>query len=152
MSYTMGASYNDIVLATSPGGSLEEWSIGTSIDVFEFFNNAGGDGSYKDTNNTTLQIALYLFWGQANHSGTRAPLDSWWHVKDVTPGGSTSGMLWSGESYVYTYSDDFSDPNDEYPAIATALYRQAVVPLPATGWLFMSALLGLVGRKQLLRR
>jgi len=40
----------------------------------------------------------------------------------------------------------------EYAWYSVSLSRPSVVPIPAAGWLFMSALIGLIGKKRLSRR
>lgn len=69
--------------------------------------------------------------------------------------------------YAWNYGQPGSDRTEVHPDLAMALdtgwtgygaivYAQftesAVVPLPAAGWLFITALVGLVGKKRLSRR
>lgn len=59
-----------------------------------------------------------------------------------------SGRGWDSAALsIWTISND--DTSSSY---ASFLVAPAAVPVPAAGWLFMTALLGLVGKKRLARR
>ena len=66
--------------------------------------------------------------------------------------------VYRGTSNIYQDADDSinslystRDDTDASPTIGSFLVTTAV-PVPAAGWLFMSALIGLVGKKRLTRR
>ena len=139
LSFTNNLSYDYVASQTGVGGQFEGWSLATASQIFQFFDSAGGDGSYGDNNNQIVTNTLYPLWGQMPYSGS----SSWFHFQDVTPGFGTSGMVISSTSSVTVYNDNFSSPDSAYFNIGTALVRTSVVPVPAAVCLFGSALAGL---------
>ncbi len=123
LSFTEAMSYEQVLLETEAGGDFEGWVIATYDDVIGFFNNAGGDDDYSDTNNQALLANIYPLWGQMPYFENT----SWFFVEDLTPNMSTSGVIIWAESNV-TYSTGFTDFNESNDNIATALYRPTSVP------------------------
>lgn len=142
LSFTDNMSYESVLAETALGGTLEGWTIATHLDVYEFFDNAGGDGDYSDTNNASVFFTLYPLWGQMPYFNNT----SWFYVEDLALNSSTSGkIVWANSSV--EYSQGFTDFNEYNKNIGAALYRTSTVPEPSALAIFALGILGLASRR-----
>ena len=156
--------------------SGDGWRLATNTEMAALFN-AFNFGSTFDTNeNTTQEVSLYdsaYSFGVANEfialfGDTYAgfnydygdPLESSAALFGIDPNQDgyynfavvtdeydlVSGQLQPGRAAMY---DDYRLATFSYSYLGVALVQVTQVPLPASGWLFMSGLTGLMIRKRL---
>ena len=151
LSATQGQSYNEVLAAIGPGGSLAGWSVASAAQVSTFFDNAGGTPPYDSPNASFPPPWIPMLtglWG-----------DGYFLTSDLLNDGlrgggriaytricfkicGSAGVAWIAGP------DDVGTPDSEArPDLAVALYRDPVnpVPIPAAAWLFGTALVGFVG-------
>lgn len=119
-----GATY----INASPGSSIR-----STVDI----GDVTSSNSYKS-------IDAYY--------GTRSECAGWTCHAFVQ---ARDGAAWIHGDYGYdpdTNSVGLTQPHLVYTSYASFLVAPAAVPVPAAGWLFMTALVGLVGKKRLARR
>ncbi|MBU2894401.1 PEP-CTERM sorting domain-containing protein [Colwellia sp. D2M02] len=152
LSETVNYSYNDILIQLQAGGDFYGWELATFDNVFELFDNAGGDSAYKtathSTSNNVMNAILQPLFGYTN-----AVNQTWFHVKDFTPGGVTSGfILYEGTGRVSKHKDGYSHAYMEYDFVGTALRRistqqQVSIPEPSTITILVLGMIGLASRR-----
>jgi hypothetical protein len=152
LSETVNYSYNDMLIQLQAGGDFAGWELATFENVFELFDNSGGDSAYKtathSTSNSAMNAMLQPLFGY-----TSVVNQTWFHVKDFTPGGVTSGfILYEGTGMVSNHKDGYSHANKQYDFVGTALRRisteqQVSIPEPSTIAIFALGIIGLASRQ-----
>lgn len=120
-----GPTYTNVLTGTRPYSTVDGY------EVIYTRSNSRISALYGGEDECGPQLAC---WGQVYEYGTMVSQDSTvgWDATDGSPLSYLSGVV-----------------NED---IASFLVAPAAVPVPAAGWLFMSALVGLVGKKRLARR
>jgi len=153
LTVTVNTSYNTITLQFGSGGTYEGWALATHAQISVMFDHAGGSGTYTGTSashNIMFDNGLLDLWG-STQSGTGL-IAGKFLADEAT--GAPPGTHWVGTALdhadaaindsVDLITQSWTDTNAS-PAIAPALVRTSVVPVPAAVWLFGSGLLGLIG-------
>lgn len=157
---TINRSRNEVASQLLPEGEFYGWSYASLDQVHQFFDNAGGNGEYRTTNNTVENAwvpAVVDVWGATYFDDTAFQSrfftgDTWAptsfnHVVVGHIGYSTINGTPLEDAYVSTLhaaaSKDWADPY-----WGSALVRVAEVPIPSTMLLFASAILALLGSKR----
>ena len=141
---TQSLSYNELVVATGPGGAFEEYRLATVAEVDTLFIAAGLPAS---GNETTDFAAVNALIGLVGSTSTQDGFLEAFGIT-ATPGISSGHRVVSLDYFTrdplslyglfngLTYGDSFG------PDIAGGwLVRPTVVPLPPAAWLFGAALL-----------
>ena len=136
------------------GGQFDGWSYASTIQIQFFISNAGGTipmSGWSSANNGVVAPLLNLW-------GTTQPFAESWLINGTFILGNPSVTVLSDDPNQSQHlSQDFISLNQttiaasgSSPTYGSALLRSSssVVPLPASGWLFITALVGLVGKKQ----
>ncbi len=146
-------SYDDIVNnQLGVTGDFSGWSIASLGTVHNLFDNAGGDGTYRSNNFTSTNAVMNNTL--TNLFTITEGTNSWFHVVDSIPGGSTSGVILSTAGNVNQYvGGGYSISAAAYTFIGTALYRTTSngnsneVPEPSTLAIFAIGIMGLASRR-----
>ncbi len=141
-----------MLIQLQAGGDFAGWELATFENVFELFDNSGGNSAYKtathSTSNSAMNAMLQPLFGY-----TSVVNQTWFHVKDFTPGGVTSGfILYEGTGMVSNHKDEYSHANKQYGFVGTALRRisteqQVSIPEPSTIAIFALGIIGLASRQ-----
>lgn len=180
LSVTAGMSYDQVMAEMGPGGMFEGWTYATRTDLATLWDAFGGDSSHYmgwSTENNGLFDAIAPLQGDlfCEHDGCLEGQGfSHWITADIATAADVAADIHSPhtvvegqrvvasmfdlwywaepayEDYVQLTQLTMLDSKGDIE-VGSALYRAAVVPVPAAVWLFGSGLLGLVGvarRKQ----
>ena len=152
---SIGLSYNFVTSQMGAGGQFDGWSYASTIQIQFFVSNAGG----------TIPMSG---WSSANDGVVAPLLNLWGTTQPFAESRLINGTFILGNPSVTILSDDPNQsqhltqdfislnettivPSGSSPIYGSALVRSSssVVPLPASVWLFISALVGLAGKKRL---
>lgn len=145
---TTDLSYDYISSQFGSGGEFEGYRYANESDINTFFANAGALGPFNgnSSDNQAGLTTLFDLWGETQSYPTSqnayfltADLldpESVWH--------GTIQLSDANGSYINTH---YISQALDYPhfQIGSALIKPTALPVPASAWLFGSALMGLVG-------
>ena len=162
LGYTKGFSYDYVSSGFSdPGSAFFGWQYADTGQVSQFFDNAGGSGTYTGLNPAHNPVAsdLLSLWGSlyaipgyssSSHFITAESTDVDRHNTGIIVDYETGSDL-----IALSYSDILNNASNV--SMGSALIRVSgsvsSVPIPAAAWLFGSGLIALIGvarRKQAL--
>lgn len=159
----------------------EGWGLASNSDMAKLFNDFNFGHTFDSDENTQeyhitgtsdapspiteADVQFVALFGSTFHSGSLPdPLlwtgaifgqdsdgDGYYnraYVQDDWTHGTEDGYYQG----IASIDSDFIERDVSYDFLGVALVRPSAVPLPAAGWLFISALVGLVGKKRLSRR
>ena len=147
---TVGLSYNDVVAQLGVGGQFQGWSYADVFDIQLLWQNAGGSipmSGWSGANNGVVTPLLNA-WGR-----TRTFDEA--RVIHETFFGSNLGIAIASDDPGQSNSltQDFMSlnettiaPGGSSPIIGSALIRSSI-PEPSGGWLAVSLVGGLLGRR-----
>lgn len=155
---TAGLSYDYVASQFGVGGEFEGWRFATIYEVSRFFDAFGGYshngqyGSGHDDANYKLFESIAPKWGDlaCEQSGcVKGSGQSRFFTGDVQYGyGRITGTQYGAWEPDYAIvAPDYGSYTGASIYYGSALVRSGVppIPVPATAWLFGSALLGLIG-------
>lgn len=174
---TAGLSHDYVSSQLGAGGQFEGWQYATLDQTLGFFDSAGGSGfyyyAYNDDSDKNITAAHKLMdlWGAmsttvSSNGYVRRSYVILDEIANYSHAGDTPGLDYTILSINASTLTNVGQINGRIeapvlqgaiegsassPIFGSALVRAEVIPIPATGWLFISALVGLVGRKRLSR-
>ena len=153
---TRGCGYDQLARGEFCNGiNTSNWTFASSTDVAALWKNAGIDkaqGQYNGDQFDEISNLANLL-GLSN-SATAVQINSIAWVFDNPAGSDTARIAqlsYRPDAQIAMYVLFSATPGD-YSEVGAYLFRPSAVPLPAAGWLFASALAGLIGRKWFARR
>lgn len=161
LSVTTNMSHNFVLTQFGVGGLYEGWNYADEEQVLSLFYGAGGEPQFgaiefASTEQLDANKTLLSFWSETG--STFSFFDPNWHGSEFfyhderySPGQDPStwqalGIVLYLDTPTRTVSRldanyGSAKPDDEFTLVGSALVRQHIVsqvPLPASGWLFIS--------------
>ena len=155
LSETSNRSYNDISAKFGSGNEFAGWRYATILEIENFWTAFGGNNAFYNgasTQNNGLYEIIAPLWGDLYCIDTGCDIGT--GFSRIISGDaydsfnqSTATIAYGNTSFTDTF-DSSGTPRtilDTNSWVGSALVRAAVVPIPATAWLFGSGLLALLG-------
>lgn len=155
---TFDLTYAQTVTSVGAGGAYEGWSIATADVADGFIAAALKPGASGCAGAAVTYCGSISTWADGNFGASRTSSSDDYAYQNGSLGFDIIGLVtirsfdgYTTKQHEWSTISTLDSYSGLYP-INLLLYKDvAEVPLPAAGWLFISALVGLVGKKRLFR-
>ena len=158
---TNGRSYNDISSKLGAGQEFDGWRYASVTEVQVLWSNLGMSNGTNESL-LTSDVIYGAFVSSVNIIGNTAnTVSDFYDYGAMGITGDTASDTevfgagishWIGNDFTNNWAEDKSVLRTrQHNIFGSYLVAPSAVPVPAAGWLFMTALVGLVGKKRLSR-